>query len=116
MWCRGTPGRNEVPSANVESTQFAKKKIVLIFISVAQQNPYLLQARRKELRSNTSVSLTPKSRPKQRAVSRVHTFVDATEQAYAAPVYWRVIDGEGRAHITLPPTYYQRYYHQATNR
>ena len=33
MWCRRTPGRNEVPSANVESTQI-EKKIVLNFMQV----------------------------------------------------------------------------------
>ena len=32
MWCRGTPGRNEVPSANVESTQFAKKNRAQFYV------------------------------------------------------------------------------------
>ncbi|GBP60112.1 hypothetical protein EVAR_31373_1 [Eumeta japonica] len=36
-----------------------QKKIVLNFISVAHQNPYLLQARRKELRSNNIVDRSP---------------------------------------------------------
>ncbi|CAH0406395.1 unnamed protein product [Chilo suppressalis] len=32
MWCHGTPGRNEVPSANVEWTQIANS---LVYVTVA---------------------------------------------------------------------------------
>lgn len=33
-WCHGTPDKNEVPSDNIEATQFAKEKSCLILLGL----------------------------------------------------------------------------------